>query len=46
MTARYEVIGRVDRSVAGSFTSDPDLILVDDGDEELLIAEPACDDDE
>ncbi|WP_226479125.1 hypothetical protein [Natrinema amylolyticum] len=46
MTVYYDVIGKVDRSVADSFTADPDLILVDDGDDDLLIAEPAGDDDE
>ncbi|WP_154660444.1 hypothetical protein [Halopiger goleimassiliensis] len=46
MTVRYEVIGTVDRSVVGSFTADPDLILIDDGDDELLIAQPASDGDE
>ncbi|MDQ2052922.1 hypothetical protein RBH26_20995 [Natronolimnohabitans sp. A-GB9] len=42
MTARYEVVGAVDRSTAGVLETADDLILVDDGDEELLIAQPAA----
>ncbi|WP_170972346.1 hypothetical protein [Natronorubrum halophilum] len=45
MTTRYEVIGAVDRSVADLETT-AGLILVDDGDEDLLIAQPAEGDDD
>ena len=46
MTARYEVVGAVDRSTADVLEAADDVILVDDGDEDLLIAQPASDDDD
>lgn len=47
MTARYEVVGALDRSVAESVGHlGGGAILVDDGDGDLLVARPAGDDDE
>jgi len=43
MTVRYEVVGALDRSVAESMGDiGGDAILVDDGDDELLVARPAA----
>ncbi|WP_169924321.1 hypothetical protein [Natrinema ejinorense] len=51
MTARYEVVGALERSAAeqiagAASTIGDDMILVDDGDEEVLIAQPAGGNDE
>ncbi len=46
MTARFEVVGAVDRSMAERLHAADDLILVDDGDDELLLAQPAEGDDD
>ncbi|NUC71748.1 hypothetical protein HTZ84_05390 [Haloterrigena sp. SYSU A558-1] len=39
MTTRYEVVGAVDRSTADVLETAADVILVDDGNEDLLIAQ-------
>ncbi|QRV14256.1 hypothetical protein JMJ58_15085 [Haloterrigena salifodinae] len=42
MTVRYEVVGALDRGVVDAMGGlGSDAILVDDGDEDLLIAQPA-----
>lgn len=51
MTVRYVVVGAIDRSAAEQIagaeaTIGDETILVDDGDEEVLIAQPAGGDDE
>jgi hypothetical protein len=48
-TKQYEVVGAIERHVGEHFRTEGDTILVDDGDDELLIAQPktsAGDDDE
>ncbi|WP_254768275.1 hypothetical protein [Salinilacihabitans rarus] len=40
MTLRYEVVGAVDRSVGDSLDLGGETILVDDGDDDLLLAQP------
>ncbi|QLG47865.1 hypothetical protein [Natrinema halophilum] len=47
MTARYEVVGALDRSVADAIgTIGGDAILIDDGNDEILVARPATGDDD
>ena len=47
MTARYEVVGALDRSVADTMGDiGGDAILVDDGNDEILVARPATGDDD
>jgi|GEM_PF-3125595 hypothetical protein len=47
MTARYEVVGALDRSVADAMGNlGGDAILVDDGNDEVLVARPATGDDD
>lgn len=40
MTDVYEVVGAVDRSMADHIETTDGSILVDDGDEDLLMAKP------
>lgn len=43
----WEVVGVIERSSAGLFADQEDAILVDNGDDEYLVARPrASDDDE
>jgi len=51
MSARYQVVGAIDRSAAEQIEGAESVIgdgtiLVDDGDEEILIAQPTGGDDE
>lgn len=46
MTVRYEVVGALDRGVADSMGDiGGNAILVDDGDDEILIARPTTEGD-
>lgn len=47
MTTRYEVVGALDRSVADAVGHlGGGAILVDDGNDEILVARPAAGDDD